>query len=157
MIAFLSVDPAGPTWSQGRPGLRLKDGGIRHHYEGIITMTSTQEGTRPVRLVGQAVGEAQASLKKILTGILAESGTGYQVAAGLAGTGPAGVGGGAIRLTARGRELRGEVLAASAKITEPMLAAIDRGDLETTVRTLDEITRRARGIPAGPVTTEGNR
>ncbi len=186
MIAFLSVDPAGPTWSQGRPGLRLKDGGIRHHYEGI-------------RLVGQAVGEAQASLKKILTGILAESGTGYQaylglqrltalggeatqdayqrdlsdwleldaaaaarlagdlVAAGLAGTGPAGVGGGAIRLTARGRELRGEVLAASAKITEPMLAAIDRGDLETTVRTLDEITRRARGIPAGPVTTEGNR
>src|SRR6266705_2815902 len=101
MIAFLSVDPAGPTWSQGRPGLRLKDGGIRHHYEGIITMTSTQEGTRPVRLVGQAVGEAQASLKKILTGILAE-------------TGRAGVGGGPIRRNERGREQRGEVLAESA-------------------------------------------
>ncbi|MGH3070601.1 MAG: hypothetical protein ACRDOH_20240 [Streptosporangiaceae bacterium] len=30
-------------------------------------------------------------------------------------------------------------------------------ELETTVRTLDEITRRARGIPARPITTEGNR
>ena len=44
------------------------------------------------------------------------------------------------------------MLAASAKITGPMLAAIDRDDLETTVRTLDEITRRARGT----ITTEGN-
>ena len=77
--------------------------------------------------------------------------------ADVAGTGVAGTGGGAIRLTARGRGLREGVLAASAKITEPMLATIDRDDLETTVRTLDEITRRARGIPAGPNTTEGNR
>jgi len=38
-----------------------------------------------------------------------------------------------------------------------MLATIDRDDLETTVRTLDEITRRARGIPVGPITTEGSR
>ena len=45
------------------------------------------------------------------------------------------------------------MLAASAKITGPMLATIDRDDLETTVRTLDEITRRARGT----ITTEGNR
>jgi DNA-binding MarR family transcriptional regulator len=174
-------------------------------------MTSTQENTRPLPLIGQAVGQAQASLTKILLGILAQSGTSYQtylglqrldalggeatreayerdlsnwleldrtaaarlagdlVAAGLAETSPAenspaetrlaetGTGGGVIRLTTEGRGLREGVLAASAKITGPMLATIDRGDLETTVRTLDDITRRARGIPARPTTTEDKR
>jgi len=157
-------------------------------------MTSTQEDTRPIPFIGQAVGQAQASLTKILLGILAESGTSYQtylglqrlnalggeatrdayerdlsdwleldgtaatrlagdlVAAGLAETE-----GGAIRITASGRGLREGVLVASAKITGPMLATIDRGDLETTVRTLDDITRRARGIPARPTTTEDKR
>ena len=38
-------------------------------------MTSTQESTRPVPFIGQAVGQAQASLARILLGILAESGT----------------------------------------------------------------------------------
>ena len=37
------------------------------------------------------------------------------------------------------------------------MATIDHDDLETTVRTLDEITRQARGIPARPATTEDNR
>jgi DNA-binding MarR family transcriptional regulator len=157
-------------------------------------MTSTQENIRPLPLIGPSVGLAQAALARLLTGILAESGTSYQawlglqrlaalggqatreayerdlsdwlrldgpaaarlagdlVAAGLADTGQD-----AIRLTAQGRGLREHVLAASAKVTEPMLATIDRDDLETTVRTLDEITRRARGIPARPITTEGNR
>ncbi len=157
-------------------------------------MTSTQESTRPVPFVGQAVGQAQASLAKILIGILAESGTSYQVylglqrltalggettreayerdlvdwlepdataAARLAGdlvvAGLAETEGGAIRLSAQGRGLREGVLAASAKITGPMLATIDRDDLETTVRTLDEITRRVRGIPARPTATEDHR
>ena len=157
-------------------------------------MTSTQESTRPIPLIGQAVGQAQASLTKILLGILAESGTGYQVylglqrldalggeatretyehnlsdwleldgmaAARLAGNlvaaGLAETEGGAVRLSAQGRALREGVLAASAKITGPMLATIDRDDLETTVRTLDEITRRARGIPARPTATEDTR
>jgi DNA-binding MarR family transcriptional regulator len=157
-------------------------------------MTSIQESIRPLPLIGPSVGLAQAALARLLTGILAESGTSYQawlglqrltalggqatreayerdlsdwlrldgpaaarlasdlVAAGLADTGPD-----AIRLTVQGRGLREHVLAASAKVTEPMLATIDRDDLETTVRTLDEITRRARGIPARPITTEGNR
>jgi DNA-binding MarR family transcriptional regulator len=177
-------------------------------------MTSTQENTRPLPLIGQAVGQAQASLTKILLGILAQSGTSYQtylglqrldalggeatreayerdlsnwleldrtaaarlvgdlVAVGLAENSPAEnrpaenspaetrlaeTGGGVIRLTAEGRGLREGVLAASAKITGPMLATIDRGDLETTVRTLDDITRRARGITARPTTTEDKR
>ena len=157
-------------------------------------MTSTQESIRPLPLIGPSVGLAQAALARLLTGILAESGTSYQawlglqrlaalggqatreayerdlsewlrldgraaarlagdlVAAGLADTGPD-----EIRLTAQGRGLRENVLAASAKVTQPMLATIDRDDLETTVRTLDEITRRARAIPARPITTEGNR
>jgi hypothetical protein len=153
-------------------------------------MTTIQESTRPLPLIGQAVGQAQASLTRLLTGILAGSGTSYQawlglqrlaalggrateeayrrdlsdwllldgpaagllagdlVAAGLAGTQD-----GRIALTGQGRALREQVLAASATITGPMLATIDRDDLETTVRTLEEITRRARGT----TTTEGNR
>jgi DNA-binding MarR family transcriptional regulator len=153
-------------------------------------MTTTQESARPVPLIGQAVGQAQASLTRLLTGILAETGTSYQawlglqrlaalggratrqayqrdlsdwllldeptaaaladdlIAAGLADTDDGGV-----RLSAQGRGLREQVLAASAKVTGPMLATIDRDDLQTTVRTLDEITRRARGT----ITTEGNR
>jgi hypothetical protein len=157
-------------------------------------MASTQESTRPIPLIGQAVGQAQASLTRILIGTLAESGTSYQTYLGLqrltalggeatrdayerdlsdwleldgtaaarladdlTAAGLAAAEGGAIRLTAQGRGLREGVLAASAKITGPMLATIDRGDLETTVRTLDEITRRARGIPARRATTEDNR
>jgi hypothetical protein len=42
---------------------------------------------------------------------------------------------------------------ASAQVTGPMLATIDRADLDTTIRTLQEITRRARETN----TTEGNR
>ena len=39
------------------------------------------------------------------------------------------------------------------QVTGPMLATIDRADLDTTIRTLQEITRRARETN----TTEGNR
>jgi len=155
-------------------------------------MTTTGEDTRPLPLIGQAVGQAQASLTRLLTGILAGSGTshlrwlglqrlnamggqpsreayeadlsywlqldgpdaarlvGDVVAAGLAV-----VAGddGLIAVSARGRALREEVLAASARVTGPMLATIDRADLDTTIRTLQEITRRAGETN----TTEGNR
>ena len=152
-------------------------------------MTTTQENARPLPLIGQSVGQAQATLTRLLDRILAESGTGHQtwlglqrlnalggqpgrdayerdlsswlqldgqeaarlagdlVAAGLAETGPAGpggAGGDTIRMTDAGRKLRQAVLATSAQVTGPVLAAVDRGDLEVTIRTLDEITRRVR-------------
>ena len=154
-------------------------------------MTTTGEDTRPLPLIGQAVGQAQASLTRLLTGILAGTGTSYLlwlglqrlnalggqptreayeadlcywlqldgpgaarlagdvVAAGLAASGDDGP----IALSAQGRALREEVLATSAQVTGPMLATIDRADLDTTIRTLEEITRRARETN----TTEGNR
>jgi len=46
--------------------------------------------------------------------------------------------------------LRAGILGASAKITEPMLATIDRDDLETTVRTLNEITQASPGDTGPP-------
>lgn len=152
-------------------------------------MTTTQENARPLPLIGQSVGQAQATLTRLLDGILAESGTSHQawlglqrlnalggqpgrdayerdlsnwlhldgqeaarlagdlVAAGLAEAGPAdagGTSGDAIRMTDAGRKLRQDVLATSAQVTGPVLAAVDRGDLEVTIRTLDEITRRVR-------------
>jgi hypothetical protein len=159
-------------------------------------MTTTQENARPLPLSGQSVGQAQATLTRLLDGILAESGTSHQawlglqrlnalggqpgrdayerdlcnwlhldgreaarlagdlVAAGLAETGLAETGlaeaglaeagGDAIRMTDAGRKLRQDVLATSAQVTGPVLAAVDRGDLEVTIRTLDEITRRVR-------------
>ena len=191
MIAFLSMSEA------VTPPARISSERTTSTYEGIITMTTTGEDTRPLPLIGQAVGQAQASLTRLLTGILAGSGTshllwlglqrlnamggqpsreayeadlsywlqldgpdaarlaGDVVAAGLAlGDGDARDGGdGLIAVSARGRALRAEVLAASAQVTGPMLATIDRADLDTTIRTLQEITRRARETN----TTEGNR
>ena len=47
----------------------------------------------------------------------------------------------------------GRSCATSAQVTGPMLATVDRADLDTTIRTLEEITRRARETN----TTEGNR
>jgi hypothetical protein len=154
-------------------------------------MTITGKGARPLPLIGQAVGQAQASLTRLLTGILAGTGTSYQiwlglqrlnamgghpareayeadlsywlqldgpaaarlagdvVAAGLADSSDDGT----VVVSAGGRALREQVLATSAQVTGPMLATIDRADLDTTIRTLEEITRRARETN----TTEGNR
>ena len=46
-------------------------------------MTTTGEDTRPLPLIGQAVGQAQASLTRLLTGILAGTGTSYLLWLGL--------------------------------------------------------------------------
>lgn len=184
MIAFLDVirldTVTAPT--------RISSQSPVNNDEGIIIMTTTGEDTRPLPLIGQAVGQAQASLTRLLAGILTGTGTSYPVwlglqrlnalggqpsraayeadlsywlqldgpaaarlagdvvAAGLAASGDDG----SIALSAGGRALREEVLAASAKVTGPMLATIDRADLDTTIRTLEKITRLAS-------ITEGNR
>ena len=182
MIVFLSISGA------VTPLARISSQSTTSTYEGIITMTTTGEDTRPLPLIGQAVGQAQASLTRLLTGILAGTGTSHPVwlglqrlnalggqpareayeadlsywlqldgpaasrlagdvvAAGLAASGDDS----SIALSAEGRALREEVLAASAKVTGPMLATIDRADLDITIRTLEKITRLASN-------TEGNR
>ena len=154
-------------------------------------MTITGENARPLPLIGQAVGQAQASLTRLLTGILAESGTSYLLWLGLQrltavggqparaayeadlsywlqldGPAAAQLAGdlvaaglatshvdGTVTLSAQGQALREAVLARSAKVTGPILTTIDRGDLDTTIRTLEQITRLARET----TTTEGNR
>ena len=154
-------------------------------------MTTTGEDTRPRPLIGQAVGQAQASLTRLLTGILAGTGTSHRVWLGLQRLnalggqpareayeadlsywlqldGPAAArlagdvvaaglatsaGDGTVTLSAQGRALRAAILARSAQVTGPILATVDRGDLDTTIRTLEQITRLARAT----TTTEGNR
>jgi hypothetical protein len=187
MIAFLDVIRLDTVTAPARTPSQSPV----NNYEGIIVMTTTGEDARPLPLIGQAVGQAQASLTRLLTGILAGMGTSHPVwlglqrlnalggqpareayeadlsywlqldgpaaarlagdvvAAGLAVSGDDG----SVALSARGREFRKEVLAASAKVTGPMLATIDRADLDTTIRTLDKITSLAREANA----TEGNR
>src|SRR6266702_2976760 len=184
MIAFLSISEA------VTPSARISSERTTSTHEGIITMTTTGEDTRPLPLIGQAVGQAQASLTRLLTGILAGSGTSHLLWLGLQrlnamggqasreayeadlsywlqldGPGAARLAGdvvaaglavgdnGHIAVSARGRALREEVLASSAQVTGPMLATIDRADLDTTIRTLEQITRLARATN----TTEGNR
>src|SRR5256886_15714064 len=71
MIVFLSMREA------VTPPRRISSQSTTSTYEGIITMTTTGEDTRPLPLIGQAVGQAQASLTRLLTGILAGSGTSY--------------------------------------------------------------------------------
>ena len=188
MIAFLDVIRRPDTVTA--PTLIPSQSPV-NNYEGIIIMTTTGENARPLPLIGQAVGQAQASLTRLLTGILAESGTSYLlwlglqrlnamggqparaayeadlsywlqldapaaarlagdvVRAGLATSG----GDGTVALSAGGRALREAVLARSAQVTGPILTTIDRGDLETTIRTLEQITSLARAT----TTTEGNR
>lgn len=154
-------------------------------------MTSPTGARAASPTIGQAVGQAEASLTRLLTGILAERGTSREtylavqrltslggqaarddyerdlsewlelaaadavrLAGQLTAAGLTENEGGVTRLTPAGRALREEVLAESAKITGPLLATLDRADVQTTIRTLDEITRLARGIPARRRSTE---
>jgi DNA-binding MarR family transcriptional regulator len=147
----------------------------------------------PAPLIGQAVGQAEASLTRLLSGVLTEWDTSRDtylalqrlaalggqttrdacerdladwldldapsaraLAARLVAAGLAAEQDGTITLTGPGRARREGILAAAGQVTGPLLAALDRDDVATTIRTLNEITRRARGIPARRTTTEEN-
>jgi hypothetical protein len=70
MIVFLDVIRLDTVTAQVRtPSQRPVN-----NYEGIIIMTTTGEDTRRRPLIGQAMGQAQASLTRLLTGILAGTG-----------------------------------------------------------------------------------
>ena len=157
-----------------------------------VTGPGPGPGPRPAPPIGQAVGQAEASLTRLLSGVLAEWDTSrdtYLALQRLAALGgqasrgayerdladwlgldahaaralaarptPAGLAAeqdGTIALTGPGRARREGILAATAQVTGPLLAALDRDDVAATIRTLNEITRRARGIPARRTTTEG--
>src|SRR5438034_9831675 len=77
MIAFLSISEA------VTPSARISSERTTSTHEGIITMITTGEDTRPLPLIGQAVGQAQASLTRLLTGILARTGTSHLLCLGL--------------------------------------------------------------------------
>jgi DNA-binding MarR family transcriptional regulator len=166
-------------------------------------MTSIQQQTpAPAVPVGQAVGQAEAALTRLLNIDLAERGVSRQfylalqrlnslgghtsreayerdlrewldldsaaaarlaaevISAGLvAADGPSdgrasATVGGTVQLTAQGQALRVDILGAGRQLTGPILAAIDPGDLQTTIRTLEEITRRVSEIPVRPASEE---
>src|SRR6188472_343792 len=79
MIAFLNVIRLDTVTASARTPSQSPV----NNYEGIIVMTTTGENARPLPLIGQAVGQAQASLTKLLTGVLAGTGTSYPVWLGL--------------------------------------------------------------------------
>jgi DNA-binding MarR family transcriptional regulator len=159
-------------------------------------MTSTQQETpAPALPIGQAVGQAEAVLARLLNVTLAGRGIDRQAYLGLqrlnalggeatqeayerdlrdwldldaaaasrlaselisAGLAAADGGvGGTVRLTAEGQAMRSDILVAGRQLTGPILAALDPGDLQTTIRTLEEITRRAREIPVLQTSEKG--
>src|SRR4029078_2077263 len=79
MIVFLDVIRLDTVTAR----VRTPSQSPANNYEGIIIMTTTGETARPLPLLGQPVGQAQASLTKLLTGILAGTGTSHQVWLGL--------------------------------------------------------------------------
>ena len=142
-------------------------------------MTSPYGGP-PTLTIGQAVGQAEACLTRLLTGVLAKRRTSRPVYLalqrlnalgghatrdayerdlsewlGLDGPGAkaladellekqlAAADDHEIRFTEQGRALREGILAEGAQTTRALLAGLDAGDVETTIRTLQEITTRA--------------
>jgi hypothetical protein len=137
--------------------------------------------TPPAVTVGQAVGQAEAVLTKLLARVLAETGTSRQdylamqrlaalgeaasredyvadlstwldldlwgageLADSLAASGLLEQERGTVKLAAAGAELRDRIVSSAGAVTRPLFAPIDPADLEVTLRTLRELTSRAR-------------
>jgi hypothetical protein len=64
---------------------------------------------------------------------------------------------GAVRLTDAGADLRGRLRQAIGGVTAPLYASLDPADAETTIRTLHDITERARTLRPAAAGTDGGR
>jgi hypothetical protein len=155
-------------------------------------MTETQEAIRPVVALGQAVGQAEVVLSRLLADVLAQTGTSretylamgrltvlggaaahdayiydlsdwleldlwtaQELAASLISSGVLAEADGAVRLSLRGEELRRKINGSVSAVTATLLAPLDGADVETTIRTLQEVTARAAALRARANTTEG--
>jgi len=143
-------------------------------------MTEIQEAIRPVVALGQAVGQAQVVLSRLLADVLAGTGTSPEtylaigrltvlgggaahdayifdlsdwleldlwtageLAASLISSGVLTEADGAVWLSPRGEELRRKIDGSVSAMTGALLAPLDGADVETTIRTLQEVTARA--------------
>jgi DNA-binding MarR family transcriptional regulator len=163
-----------------------------------MTMTENQNAAvarapRPAvpvgQALGQAVGQAEAALSRLLSGVVAETGTSReaylalqrmaalgdraargdyardlseslgldpwaagQLADSLVSDGLLASGEGSeektILLTAAGEDLRGRIADSARAVSAPLLAPLDVVAVDTTIRTLQEITDRARALPS---------
>jgi len=148
-------------------------------------MTETREAIRPVVPLGQAVGQAEVVLSRLLADVLAETGTSREtylamhrltvlggaaahdayiydlsdwleldlwtareLAAALISSGVLAEADGAIRLSPRGEELRRKINGSVSAVTAMLLAQLDGNDVETTIRTLQEVTAQAAALRA---------
>ena len=146
-------------------------------------MTETREAIRPAVPLGQAVGQAEVVLSRLLADVLAETGisretylamrrltvhggaaahdayiydlsdwleldlwTAQELAVSLISSGVLAEADGAVRLSPRGEELRRKINGSVSAVTTTLLAPLDGADVETTIRTLQEITARAAAL-----------
>ncbi len=150
-------------------------------------MTETQAVQQavqpPIVTIGQAVGQAEAVLTKLLARALAETGTSRQdylamqrltalggsasradyltdlsnsldldlwaageLADSLSESGLLEQEAGSVRFGAAGEALRGQIATASGAVTRSLVAPVDPADVATTIRTLSQLTTRARGL-----------
>ena len=150
-------------------------------------MTETRTESLPAipvgQALGQAVGQAQAILTRLLTGVLAKTGTpretylallrlsvqgdslqrdryvrdlsdslgldlwaAGELADGMLDAGLLTLAGETIRLADAGAELRERTRRSVGTVTAPLYEGLDPADIETTVRTLQDITSRAREL-----------
>jgi hypothetical protein len=155
--------------------------------QGNETMTGTQAAQQtvqaPIVPIGQAVGQAEAVLSKLLALVLAETGTSRQdylamqrltalggsafredyladlsgwldidlwaageLADALSESGLLEQDGAIVRFAAAGAELRDRIVSSAGAVTRSLIAPIDPADVAATIRTLRELTSRARAV-----------